>query len=335
MWKKIGLGLLATSILTLTACNAQSPDATTKPSGDKKKVTVMLDWTPNTNHTGIYVAKKKGFFDQSGLDVEIVQPGKTIAEQAVAAGQAQFGVSYQEALTNARVTGVPLVSIGAILQHNTSGFASPVEKKIDRPKAFEGKTYGGFGGPNEIEMIQSLMKEDGGDVSKVKNINIGNTDFFTAIKRDVDFAWIYYGWTGIEAELRGQKLNMIYLTDYSKELDYYTPILITNEKQIAQDPEVVRAFMKAVSKGYQMAIQNPKEAADILSQEVPDLDKELVLKSQEWMASRYQADAPQWGIQKKEVWENYANWMKAHNLLKGKFEADKAFTNEFLPKEGK
>lgn len=335
MWKKLGLGLLATSVLALTACNDRTPESTTNTSGEKKKVTIMLDWTPNTNHTGIYVAKKKGFFDQAGLDVEIVQPGKTVAEQAVAAGQAQFGVSYQEALTNARVTGVPLVSIGAILQHNTSGFASPVEKKIDRPKAFEGKTYGGFGGPNEIEIIQSVMKEDGGDVSKVKNINIGNTDFFTAVKRDVDFAWIYYGWTGIEAELRGQKLNMIYLTDYSKELDYYTPILITNEKQIAQDPETVRAFMKAVTEGYQVAIQNPKEAATILSQEVPDLDKELVLKSQEWMATRYQADAPQWGVQKKEVWENYANWMKAHNLLKGNFEADKAFTNDFLPKEGK
>jgi ABC-type nitrate/sulfonate/bicarbonate transport system substrate-binding protein len=165
----------------------------------------------------------------------------------------------------------------------------------------------------------------------VKIINIGDTDFFTAVKKDIDFAWIYYGWTGIEAELRGEKINMVYLTDYSEKLDYYTPVLTTNEKMIAENPDTVKAFVKAAAKGYKFTIENPGDAADILLKAAPDLDPELVKKSQEWLAPKYQDDAPRWGEQKLEVWENYASWMYENGLLETELEAKKAFTNEFLP----
>jgi ABC-type nitrate/sulfonate/bicarbonate transport system substrate-binding protein len=240
-----------------------------------KNVKVVLDWTPNTNHTGLYVAKALGYYEQEGLNVEIVQPGQNGADTMVATGEADFGVSYQESLTQARVQNVPLVSIGAIIQHNTSGFASPVAKNIKSPKDFEGKTYGGWGSPSENAMIESLMKTENADPSKVKIVNIGEADYFTAVKKDIDFAWIYYGWTGVEAELRGEPINMIYLTKYSNKLDYYTPILVTSEKMIKESPDVVKAFMSATSKGYEYAIAKPDEAADILIEAAPDLDPKL------------------------------------------------------------
>ncbi|MBS4206513.1 ABC transporter substrate-binding protein [Bacillus sp. FJAT-50079] len=296
-----------------------------------KKVSVVLDWTPNTNHTGLYVAKEKGYFEDEGLDVEIILPGEAGADQLVASGKAEFGISYQESITEARVQDVPVVSIAAIIQHNTSGFASPVEKNITSPKDFEGKTYGGWGAPVEQAVLSSLMATENADIHQLETVNMGDTDFFTAVKRDIDFAWIYYAWTGIEAEIRGDELNMIYLTDYSDKLDYYTPVIATSEKMIKDDPETVKAFMAAVSKGYEFAIDNHEEAATILIKEVPDLDEELVKRSQEWLASRYQDDAPKWGEQKQEVWENYANWMFDHELLDKELDAEKAFTNEFLP----
>ncbi|WP_430310501.1 ABC transporter substrate-binding protein [Rummeliibacillus pycnus] len=327
--------LLLVAILALAGCQSkESKNSNENTAGSKKelkKVTLVLDWTPNTNHTGLYVAKEKGFFKEQGLDVDIIQPGDTGADQLVATGKADFGVSYQEGITQARVQGVPIVSIAAIIQHNTSGFASPIAKNIKTPKDFEGKTYGGWGSPVEKAVIDSLMKTENADVKKVDIINAGDADFFTMVKKDVDFSWIYYGWTGIEAELRGEKLNMIYLTDYSKKLDYYTPVLATNEKMVQNDPETVKAFVKAASQGYQYAIKNPDKAADILIKAVPDLNPKLVKKSQEWLADKYQDDAKQWGEQKLEVWENYANWMSDNHLLEGKFDPEKAFTNEFLP----
>ncbi|MBS4178657.1 ABC transporter substrate-binding protein [Lederbergia citrea] len=297
-----------------------------------KKVSVVLDWTPNTNHTGLYVAQEKGYFKDEGLDVEIIMPGEAGADALVASGKSEFGIGYQESITEARVQGVPIVSIGAVIQHNTSGFASMADKNIKTPKDFEGKTYGGWGAPVEKEVLSSLMSMEGADINKLDIVNMGDTDFFTAAKRDIDFAWIYYAWTGVEAELRGEDINMIYLTDYSDKLDYYTPVITTNEKMIKENPDTVTAFMAAVSKGYNYAIENHEDAAEILIKAVPDLDPALVKKSQEWLATRYQDDAPRWGEQKLDVWKNYMEWMYEKGLLEKEIDVEKAFTNEFLPK---
>ncbi|KWW20067.1 ABC transporter substrate-binding protein [Peribacillus simplex] len=327
---------LLTSLFLLAGCGAggtnEKDEATKKEDNEGlKKVSVVLDWTPNTNHTGLYVAKEKGYFKEQGLDVDIIMPGEAGADKLVASGKSEFGVSYQEGITQARVQGVPIVSLAAVIQHNTSGFASPADKNIKSPKDFEGKTYGGWGSPVEKAIMDSLMKKENADVNKVDIVNTGDADFFTSVKRDVDFAWIYYGWTGVEAELRNEKLNMIYLTDYSDKLDYYTPVLTTNEKLIKEDPETVKAFVHAASEGYQFAIDDPDAAADILMKAAPDLDAKLVRKSQAWLADKYQDDAPRWGEQKLDIWKNYSDWMRENKLLEGDFKPEEAFTNEFLP----
>ena len=83
-------------------------------------VTLLLDWTPNTNHTGIYVAQDKGWYEEAGLNVDIVIPGESDVHQVVGTGSADFGVSYQEGATFASVEGVPIVSIAAVIQQNPS-----------------------------------------------------------------------------------------------------------------------------------------------------------------------------------------------------------------------
>ncbi|MBT2289955.1 ABC transporter substrate-binding protein [Paenibacillus albidus] len=310
--------------------SSAAPEASAAPE-TLAPIKVALDWTPNTNHTGLYVAKELGYYEEEGLDVAIVQPGAAGADTMVTSGEAAFGIGYQEGLTVARLQGVPLVSIAAIIQHNTSGFAAPKDRKITSPKDFEGKTYGGWGSPVEEAAMKAIMDPEGGDVKKVKIINMGEADFFTAVKRDIDFAWIFYAWTGIEAELRGEPVDMLYIKDYAPELDYYTPVLTTSEKQIADHPEQVKAFVKATSRGYQYAIDHPEEAAAILTKAVPDLDPELVLASQKWLSPKYTDDAPRWGEQKAEVWQNYADWMYGLKLLDKPLDAEAAFTNDFLP----
>ncbi|GIP49997.1 MULTISPECIES: ABC transporter substrate-binding protein [Paenibacillus] len=313
--------------------NAENAAPNQATGEELRSVKVVLDWSPNTNHTGLYVAKDQGYFAEEGLNVDILLPGSGGAEAMVASGEVPFGVSVQENVTQSRLQGVPLVSIAAIIQHNTSGFAAPVAKNIKTPKDFEGKAYGGWGSPVEEAVIKSIMDLQGADVGKVKFLNIGDADYFTAVKRDIDFAWIFYAWTGIEAELRGEPLDMLYVKDFSEQLDYYTPVLVTNEKTIKDDPELVKAFMRAVSKGYDYAIAHPEESAQILLKAVPELDKDLVVASQKWLSPKYKDDAPRWGEQKKEVWQNYSDWMHERGLLEKPLEVDAAFTNEFLPSE--
>ncbi|HJH10526.1 MAG TPA: ABC transporter substrate-binding protein [Metalysinibacillus jejuensis] len=326
--------MLAMAVVALAACQSKEEPKKEEAAKDQlEKVTMVLDWTPNTNHTGLYVAQAQGFFEEQGLDVDIIQPGDAGADQLVASGKADFGISYQEGITLARTQGVPIVSIAAIIQHNTSGFAAPKEKGIASPKDFEGKTYGGWGSPIEKAVIETIMKADGGDVERMAIINAGDADFFTMTEKDVDFAWIYYGWTGVEAELRGKDIDMIYLTDYSEKLDYYTPVLSTNEKMIDEKSDIVKKMVAAVAKGYEYAIENPEDAANILLVAAPDLSQDLVINSQKWLADKYQDDAEQWGVQKLDVWKNYADWMTENGVLEGDFDPEQAFTNEFLPKK--
>jgi ABC-type nitrate/sulfonate/bicarbonate transport system substrate-binding protein len=148
--------------------------------------------------------------------------------------------------------------------HNTSGFASLKSRNIVRAKDFENKVYGGWGLPSETAILTALMQKENADFSTIKMVNIGEADQLASLNKDIDLTWIFYGWTGIQAELRNQELNMLWLKDVDPALDYYTPVIITNEKMIQDMPEVVKKMMKAVSQGYAFAIEKPEEAADIL-----------------------------------------------------------------------
>jgi ABC-type nitrate/sulfonate/bicarbonate transport system substrate-binding protein len=326
-WRRVAL--LVVLLASAVGCQGAQPPATEPP----ETVLVMLDWFPNTNHTGLYVALDQGWYSEAGLDVEIVQPaeGSTLV-QVVAAGQADFGISHQEEVSHARAEELPIVSVAAIIQHNTSGFASPQDRGIERPKDFEGKRYGSWGSPSERAVLDVLMACDGGDVDEVEFIDIGWADYFTVVERDVDFAWIFYGWTGVEAELRGAPLNIVMLSDWTDCVpDYYTPVIITSEENVAEQPELVRSFMDATSRGYDFAIANPAEAAEMLLKHAPESNADLVKRSQEWLSPRYQADATRWGEQELAIWQGYADWMADRGLLPSHIDAAAAFTNEFLP----
>lgn len=318
--------VISLSLLLLGGCEQQQ-----EGSEQMQDVTVVLDWTPNTNHTGIYVAQKMGYYEEEGLKVEITQPGEGTATQLIAAEQGDFGFSYQEDLTIARTQGLPVKALAAVIQHNTSGFASPQEKEIKTPQDFEGKRYGGWGSPAEEAMLKALMQQVGADFDTVELINIGAADFFSSVEKDVDFTWIFWGWTGIESEIRDVPLNFILLRDYHDALDFYSPILIASEKTLEERPELVKKFIKATTKGYQYCIDNPEKAGEILSESVPELNKDLVIKSQEYLADEYQSDAPRWGEMTEERWEKYADWMYDQQLIETPLEAKDAFTNGFLP----
>ena len=322
--------LLSSLLLLLLGCDNAKESGQEK---DLKKVTVLLDWTPNTNHTGVYVAQKRGYYKEQGLDVEIVQPSEGGAAQLVAAGQAEFGFSYQEEATIARTMGVPVKALAAVIQHNTSGFASPAAKGIKTPENFAGKKYGGWGSPAEEAMIKALMSGENADFARVEMINIGTADFFTSISKDVDFAWIFWGWTGIESEQKGIPLNFIRLIDYNDALDFYTPLLIAGDDTVNNDPALVSAFMEATAKGYADCIREPQEAGQILLDSVPELNKELVMASQEYLAHEYKGDAPVWGQMTELRWQKYADWMYSQGLIEKPLDCQQAFTNEFLPKE--
>ncbi|HEY90794.1 MAG TPA: ABC transporter substrate-binding protein [Dehalococcoidia bacterium] len=318
--------VLLITVLITTACGSPA-------EVELIPVKFMLDWVPNTNHTGIFVAEAKGYFEDAGLDVDIIQPGEVRPEAAIASGATDFGISFQEQVTLARADDIPVVSIAAVIQHNTSGFASAASLNVTGPADFEGLRYGAWGSPFEEPTLEVLMKCAGADFSKLEIVNTGWSDPLALIdEKQIDMAWIFYGWQGFQAQQQGVALNVVMMEDYFDCIpDYYTPVVIASEETIATRPDVTRAVIKALSRGYEFAVKNPGEAADLLLAAVPELDAELVKASQEWLSGYYQAEAPRWGEQKESVWKDYSDWMVEYGILSAPISASDAFTNEFLP----
>ena len=333
MIKKIKI--IITCLITIFIILQVGCKKETAKNRELKKVTVILDWVPNTNHTGLYVAKDKGFYNNEGLDVNIIQPSAGGSADLIAAGQAEFGISYQEQVTYAKTSKnpLPIKAIAAIIQHNTSGFASPLKKGIAAPKEFEGKVYGGWGSPIEIAMLKGLMKKYNADFNKLKLVDIGAADFFVSVEKDVDFTWIYYGWDGIAAEKRNFPINFIRLQDVDPMLDFYTPVIITSNTVIENNPELIKAFLRATSKGYNYSIKDPEVAVESLLKSAPEIDKDMAIASQKYLAEEYSKGAARWGEMKAEIWTNFSKWMFNNGLLEKSLTVDEAFTNEFLPKK--
>jgi ABC-type nitrate/sulfonate/bicarbonate transport system substrate-binding protein len=314
------------SLCLVAALSASADDAVV--------VRIALDWTPNTNHTGIFVARALGFFADEGLVVEVLEPTETASIPLVASGQSEFGVSMQEYVTMARAQEVPVVSIATLFQHNTSGFAAPSDRGITGPKDFENLRYAGWGSDLEAVMIRTVMEGVGADCGTVTIINIGMLDFTTAVRRDLaDFYWIFYGWQGIHAELRGIEFDFFPLPELAEVLDYYTPVIITRDGMIEDRPDVVRRFLRALARGYAFATLHPAEAADILLAHAPELDADLVHASQAWIAEETVEDVDRWGRQDEAVWTRFAEWSLVNGLIERAIDPFAAFTNDFLPTE--
>lgn len=350
-----------TAVSLLTACGASSAAGTTasgaenagsaanteagsenagstagETKGELKKITFCLDWTPNTNHTGIYAAKALGYYEEAGLDVSIVQPPEDGSTQMCAAGQAQFAVQAQDTMAAALDLDEPLgiTAVAAVLQHNTSCIMSRKEDNITSPKALEGKTYSTWESPVELAMLDYVMKEDGGDFSKVKQIPNDITDEPAGLAaHQTDALWVFYGWGGINADIEEVPVNTWMFSDISPELDYYTPVIIANDAFLQADPDAARAFMSATAKGYEYAAKNPEDAADILiaGDDTQSLtgSKDLVYASQDYISGQYIADADSWGIIDPERWDGFYGWLYENKLtahdLRGK-----GYTNDYL-----
>lgn len=339
--KKLGtIALSLTMVAGIAGCGgsaSQSEDSTmTATDKDLAKITVCLDWTPNTNHTGLYVAQQKGFYKEAGLDVEIVQPPENGAATMCASGQAQFAIETQDTMAPAIDSADPMgiTAVAAIIQHNTSGIISRKGDGINTPKGLEGKKYSTWESPVELAMIQNVMEAEGADYSKVELIPNDITDEPAALAANqTDAIWVFYGWGGINADVEKVDVDFWYFKDITPALDYYTPVIIANNDFIAEDPETAKAFLEATKKGYEYAVENVKDAADCLiagdTTGALQGQEDLVYASQEYLSTQYVADASGWGVIDPARWDAFYGWLNENKLTETDL-TGKGYSTEFL-----
>ena len=307
--------------------------AQAEESKELKEVTVILDYVPNTNHTGMYVALDKGYYEEEGLDVEIIEPTDGATATLVAQQKGTFGISYQEDVTIALTSEdpLPVKAIATLIQHNTSGFVSLADSGIESPADFEGKTYAGWGGPGESAVLEACMTQAGKDFSKL-NMVISDGSGFEALGKSCDVMWFFEAWDNIIADMNGTELNYMACRYLDERLDYYTPIIISSNEVLESDPEMVEAFLRATEKGYRDAIADPDAAAEVLFSYAPNYDIELLKRSQEYLADKYMEDTEVWGEMKDEVWDNYSAFLEEYGVIDEAIPAAECYTNEFLGK---
>ena len=331
-------GLVVAMSLALVACTNNTtpkPDANdnnTDGDGQLTKITFVLDYTPNTNHTGLYVADALGYYKDAGIEIEIVQPPEDGAVALVGSGKAQFGISFQETMSLALTSDnpLPIVAVAAIIDHNTSGIISIKDKGIDSFAKMEGTTYSTWETPLEQAVLKEVMAMEGADFTKVNCVPAGAVDAVTAIQTNVDTVWIYEAWDAIAAQVAGVDYNFIRFSDVAPVLDFYTPVIIANDSFANENSDLTKAFMAATAKGYEYAIENPHEAAEVLVKAVPELDIEMIKLSQEYLAGEYKAEKPHWGTIDRERWTAFYDWSFENGLIPAEL-GDAGFTNEFLP----
>ena len=335
--RSAGLAVLAmaVAVAVLTGCGSDEQSTSNGPGAedDLRPVRVVLDWTPNTNHGGMFLADAEGWYEEAGLDVEFIEPGDSSSLQLLAAGRADVAVSVAEEVLPARAEGLPVRSVAAIIQHNTSSLVSLAEKGISRPRHLEGRTYGGWGGQLEQALVHQLVECDGGDPSSVKFVDVGEADYRIGLERgQYDFVWIYDAWDGVRlAEVDGVELNRIAFADHTDCIpDWYTPLIATSDSFAADDATDLGLFLSVTARGYAQAMADPAAAAEALLAVSPDLDPELVTKSAEWLSTRFVDDPDRWGAQEAEVWDSFAAFLVDAGMLEEGFDPSTAWTGEFL-----
>jgi len=314
----------------MTGCGSEEESGLTK-------ITFCLDWTPNTNHTGIYAAQAQGWYEEAGLEVEIVQPPENGAAHMCASGEAQFAIEAQDTMAASLALDEPLgiTAVAGLIQHNTSGIMSRAGDGIDTPKGLTGRTYSTWDSPIELAMLENVVDADGGDFDKVKLIPNDITDEPAALSaKQTDAVWVFEGWSKVNAQVSGVDVDYFAFSDIDPTFDYYTPVIIANNDFLAEDPEAAKAFLAATARGYEFAVENPEEAADMLiaGDNTGSLAEaeELVKASQKFLSPLYIDDADRWGVIDEARWNGFYKWLYENELC-AKDLTDIGFSNEYLP----
>jgi NitT/TauT family transport system substrate-binding protein len=287
-------------------------------------VELALDWTPNTNHSGIYVAQAEGYYDDAGLDVTIRSPAEDEYDQTpakrVATGASTVAIAPSESAISYHTHPEydSLTAIAAVCQQDTSAIVALGESDIDRPADLDGKTYASYDARFEDHIVEQLVRNDGGDgdieIVTPPKLGIWNT----LVDGDADATWVFMPWEGVLAERDGLELTPFYLDEYGVPYGY-TPLMLARPETIDARGNDLEQFLAATGRGYEFAADNPDEAARILGETAagPDTldDDEFLAESQHRLAGSYLTDDGDWGRMAADRWVQFVEWLADEEIL--------------------
>ena len=299
-------------------------------------IKIALDWTPNINHIGIFVAKEMGFYHEEKIDVQILNPAddnySLTPGKKLEMGITDFAIAPFETVIslNNKINTVNAIAVFAILKEDISSIATLSSSVLKRPKDLDGKIYASYKARYEDQIVKELIKNDGGsgDIKLIYPDKLGIWN--TLLQQKADATWIFNNWEGIEAASKNIPLNKFQLTDFN--IPYcYSPVIITEKNNLITRRKEYEHFIKATKKGYQFAIQNKLQAVNILKEYVTEYDKNNIdlMKSLNVTAPYFGTEADCGKMLSDRV-ENFLQWLVKNNLENEIILHQKLFTNELI-----
>ena len=297
-------------------------------------ITLALDWFPNANHIGLYIAEDKGYFKDEGLNVEIrTPPDPSAILQTVASGTDDFGINYQPDLLIARDAGIPVISILGMVQHPLNSVMALHSSGYTSLSDLKNKKIGYPGIPWNEDALNTMLKSDG--LSGIDDIELVNVswELGTSLMSEKVDAVIgaYFTHESISLENQGYPVDIFRMEDWGVP-DYYELILVTSEMYLKNNPKIVEGFTRAVTKGYRDAIQDPQLGVDVLKKYSPDIDESIDRPGADLLQKLWIDSNGDFGKQTYNKWNNFGNWMKSNDIISKDLDIDDAYTDVYFSK---
>lgn len=296
---------------------------------------LALDWTPNINHIGFFVAQHKGFYEGANLDVTISDPSAdnyaVTPAKKVELGQADFALCPMESIISYRTKTrpFPLQAIAAIFQEDVSAIAVLKNSSIKSPRDLDGKSYASYHARYEDAIVRQMIKNDGGqgNISIDYPAKLGIWE--TILQRKTDATWIFMNWEGIEAATQNVDLQCFKMADYGIPYSY-SPVIAANADKIATHVTAYHAFLAATRQGYLNAVRHPAKAVEILQQLVPQKERAIDLQRCLNYSAPYFGSINNWGVMEQENVQTFLDWIYQNELEKVRLTVDDLVTNDLL-----
>lgn len=284
-----------------------------------KTFNLALDWTPNVNHVGFFVAQAKGFYNDNDLKIDIISPESDnyaiTPAKKVEQGLADFALCPTESLISYQTKSKPfsLVGISCIFKEDLSAISVLKSSGLNSPKDLDGKTYASYEARYEDGIVKQMIKNDGGEgqlkISYPEKLGIWNR----LVKGNADATWIFLNWEALQAKAEAVELTNFKLADY--DIPYsYSPVIAGDRKNVKANKDKVEAFLKATKKGYFYAKSHPEEAAKILHQFIPEHDKNIDLVEGINLSCNSLGDEHSWGKMNKDNVRTFLEWLRTQGL---------------------
>ena len=298
------------------------------------KIKLALDWTPNTNHIGFFIAKELGYFNKFDLNVNIIDPrddnyALTPAKK-VELGKADLALCPTESILSYKTKKkkFDMIGIAAIYKEDLSAIAVKKDLKIGSPKKLDNMSSASYNAKYEDKIIQKMIINDGGK-GKIKiaypsKLGIWNT----IVSNKYDSTWIFINWEGVQAEEAGIDLNLFKMSDY--KIPYsYSPIIAMPKSKFKLQKKEYSNFLKATKKGFLYAKNNQKEAINIFEKFLPE-DEAIDLRKSLKVSAKYFGTELEWGIMDSDVVEKFLKWLRTEGFELQEFGVHDIISNELL-----